>query len=140
HKAKKRAKKNGLRQKMLQAEVFFGGWRSGLAWQWRPDDASVFIELHAQREAHLHQYIFDFVERFAAEVLGLEHFVFALLHEFANGLYIRVLQAVVGAHGKLELFNGTVQMFEARIVGHFDGSFNDIGRLVEIDEGAHVML
>src|SRR5712692_760387 len=70
--------------KRLQAQVLFGGGRSGLAWQWRPDDASVFIELHAQREAHLHQYILDLVERFAAEVLGLKHFVFALLHQFAN--------------------------------------------------------
>jgi len=42
---------------------------------------------------------------------------FALLDELADGLDIGVLQAVVGAHGKLELLDGAVEMFEARIVG-----------------------
>ncbi len=31
-------------------------------------------------------------------------------------------------------------MFEARIVGHFDGSFDHVGRLFEVDEDAHVVL
>ena len=100
----------------------------------------MFIELHAQREAHLHQYILDLVERFAAEVFGLEHFVFALLNQFANGLDVRVLQAVVGAHGKLELFDGAVKMFKARIVGHLHRSFDDVSRFLEVDEDAHVVL
>src|SRR5882724_1800182 len=124
----------------LQTQVLFGGWRSGLAWKWRPDDAAVLVKLHTQREAHLHQYIFDFVERLAAEVLGLEHFVFAFLHEFANGLDVRILQAVVGTDRKLELFDGTIKMFKTWIVREFGRRFDDIGRLFEVDEDAHVIL
>src|SRR5277367_4881965 len=97
---------------ILQSGVFFRRRRRGLAGKRRPDDASVFIELHAQREAHLHQYIFDLVERFPAEVLGLQHFVLALFHEFADGLDVGVLQAVVGAHGKFQLFDVVHRLFK----------------------------
>src|SRR5262249_31584882 len=82
----------------LQAEVFFGGWRCGLARKRRPNDAAVLIELHAQREAHLDQNFLDLVEGLAAKIFRLKHFVFALLHQLANGLNVRVLEAVVGAY------------------------------------------
>src|SRR5215470_14840321 len=72
--------------KLLQAEVFFGGWRCRLARKRRPDDAAVLIELHAQCEAHLYENFLDLIEGLAAKVFGLEHFIFALLHQFANGL------------------------------------------------------
>src|SRR2546422_8204309 len=49
----------------------------------------------------------NLVEGLAAEVLGLEHFGFGLLYQLADGLDIRVLQAVVTAHGKFEFLNGT---------------------------------
>src|SRR6267154_4312711 len=124
----------------LKADVLFRCRRGSLAWERRPDDAAVLIELHAQREAHLHQYILDLVERFAAEVLGLQHFVFALLDELADGLDVGVLQAVVGAHGQLEFLDGAVQMLEARIVGDVLRSFDRVHRLFEIDEDAHVVL
>src|SRR5439155_3810450 len=124
----------------LQAEVFFGGWSSGLAGERRPDDAAVLIELHTQGQAHLDEDFLDLVEGLAAKVFGLEHFVFALLHQLANGLNVRVLEAVVGADGKFEFFDGTVQMFEARIVGVFRGSFDNVGGLLEVDEDAHVVL
>src|ERR1700674_1922094 len=124
----------------LQAEILFRWRRRGLAWERRPDDAAVLVELHAQREAHLHQYIFDLIERLAAEVFGLQHFVFALLDELANGLDVRVLQAVIGAHGKLELFDGAVKVLEARIVGDILRGFDGIHGLFEIDEDAHVIL
>src|SRR5271156_2241654 len=123
----------------LQAGVFFCWRRRGLAWERRPDDASVFIELHAQREAHLHQYIFDLVERFAAEVFGLQHFVLALLHEFADGLDVGVLQAVVGADGKFEFFDRAVEVFEARIVNGVLQDFDVVHRLFKVDEDAHVV-
>src|SRR6266436_4633633 len=100
----------------------------------------MLVELHAQREAHLHQYILDLVERLAAKVLGLQHFVLALLHEFADGLDVGVLQAVVGAHGKFELLDGTVQMLEARIVGGVLRRFDGLHRLFKVDEDAHVVL
>src|SRR5438132_13051120 len=112
-----------------KADVLFRRWRSSLAWERRPDDAAVLVELHAQREAHLHQYIFDFVERLAAEVLGLQHFVFALLYKLADGLDVRVLQAIVGAHGKLKLLNRTVQMLESRVVGDVLRRFHGLDRL-----------
>ena len=56
------------------------------------------------------QNFLDFVQRLAAEILGLQHFGFGLLDQFADGLNIRVLQAVVAANGKLELFDRTVQV------------------------------
>src|ERR1700676_1342294 len=124
----------------LQPDVLFRRRRRGLARQRRPDNAAVLVELHAQREAHLHQYIFDLVQGLAAEVLGLEHFVFALLHQFANGLDIRVLQAVVRAHGKLEFLDGAVQMLEARIVHDVRRRLDGVHRLFKVDEDAHVVL
>src|SRR6266436_4421990 len=124
----------------LKADVLFRCRRGSLAWERRPDDAAVLVELHSQREAHLHQYILDLVERLAAEVLGLQHFVFALLDELADGLDVRVLQAIVGAHGKLELLDGAIQMLEARIVGDVLRRFDGLDRLFEVDEDAHVIL
>src|SRR5277367_2400674 len=129
--------RTNLQKPGLQAGVFFCWRRRGLAGERRPDDAAVLIELHAQREAHLHQYIFDLVERFAAEVFGLQHFVLALLHEFADGLDVGVLQAIVGADGEFQLFHRTVQVLEARVVGDFLRELGHFGGLFEIDEDAH---
>src|SRR5262245_44241615 len=70
----------------LQSNRFVAAGRRGLTWKRRPDDAAVLVELHAQAEAHLHQYVLDLVERLATEVLGLQHFVLALLHELTDGL------------------------------------------------------
>src|SRR6267378_1470793 len=123
----------------LQADGFVRGWRGGLARQRRPDDAAVLVELHAQTEAHLHQYILDLVERLPTEVLGLQHFVFALLDEFADGLDVGVLQAVVRAHGKFKLLDGTVQMLEARIMRNILRRFNGLHWLFKVDEDAHVV-
>src|SRR5256886_16137230 len=100
----------------LKADVLFRCRCGRLARQRRPDDTAVLVEFHSQREAHLHQYIFDLVERLAAEVLSLQHFVFALLDELTDGLDVRILQAIVRAHGKLELLDRTVQMLQAWIV------------------------
>src|SRR5207253_1548209 len=91
-------------------------------------------------KAHLGENFLDLVEGLAAEVLGLEHFVFALLHELANRLDIGVLQAVVRAHGELELLDGAVQMLEARVVRSVLRSFDGFHGLLEVDEDAHVIL
>src|ERR1700722_13451339 len=64
---------------------------------------AVLVDLHTQAQTHRGKYLLDFVQRLAAEVLGLDHFRFGLLHQFANRLNVRVLQAVVAAHRKLEL-------------------------------------
>src|SRR6516165_7178730 len=100
----------------LQSNRFVAAGRRGLTRKRRPDDAAVLVELHAQAETHLHQYVLDLVERLAAEVLGLQHFVLALLHELADGLDISVLQAVIASYGKLQLLDRAIQVFEPRIV------------------------
>src|SRR2546430_17290772 len=97
----------------LKADVLFRCRCGGLAWQRRPDDAAVLVEFHSQREAHLHQYIFDLVERLAAEVFSLQHFVFALLDELTDGLDVRFFQAMLRADGKLEFLEGPVKMLQA---------------------------
>src|SRR5205814_1176886 len=61
------------------------------------------VELHAQGEPHLRQDLLDLLQRLAAEVLGLEHAGFRLLHQVADGLDVGVLQAVGGAQRSLEL-------------------------------------
>src|SRR2546430_7703892 len=124
----------------LKADVLFRCRCGRLARQRRPDDTAVLVELHAQREPHLHQYIFDLVERLAAEVFSLQHFVLALLDELTDGLDVRVLQAIVRAHGKLEFLDGAIQMLEARIVGDVLRRFDGLDRLFEVDEDAHVVL
>src|SRR5262249_22524202 len=73
-------------------------------WQlagWSGNGVALLIDLHAQREAHRGKDFLDLVERLAAEVLGLEHLRFRLLHQLADGLDVGILQAVVTAHGKL---------------------------------------
>src|SRR4030088_1852920 len=72
---------------------------------------AMLVDLHAQAQAHRRKNLLDLIQRLASEVLGLEHFGFSLLHEFTDGLNVRVLQAVVAAHGKLKLFHRTVQIF-----------------------------
>ena len=83
----------------------------------------------------------DLVQRLAAEVLGLQHFGFGLLHQLADGLDIRVLQAVVAAHRKLKLFDGAVQILVLdlglAIVGRRRAGL-DI--FLEVDEDVHVVL
>src|SRR5580693_4754312 len=66
------------------------------------------VQPHAQAEAHGCQDLLDLVERLAAEVLGLEHLPFSLLHELANRPDVRVLQTVVGPDGELELLDALV--------------------------------
>src|SRR5512140_1571704 len=42
------------------------------------------FQLHAQRQSHAGEDLFDFLERLATEVLGLEHVGLGLLHELAD--------------------------------------------------------
>src|SRR5262245_15990933 len=75
------------------------------------NSVTLFVDPHAQREAHGGQDFLDLIQRLAAEILGLQHFGFGLLHQLADGLDVRVLEAVVAAHGKLQLFHRTIQVF-----------------------------
>src|SRR5438105_9546941 len=61
------------------------------------------LQLHAQGETHFGEYLLDFLQGFPAEVLGLEHLGFGLLHQVTDGLDVGVLQAVGGADRELEL-------------------------------------
>src|SRR5581483_10889123 len=66
---------------------------------------AVLVDLHAETQTHRLQNLLDLVQRLAAEILGLQHFGFGLLHELANSLDIRILQAVVAAHRELEFLD-----------------------------------
>src|SRR4051812_27929381 len=62
--------------------------RSRLRTGRRSDRVAVLVDLHAEAQPHRGQDFLDLVERLAAEVLGLEHFRFGLLHQFSDGLDI----------------------------------------------------
>src|ERR1017187_7775902 len=53
-----------------------------------------FIHLHAQRQTHVRENFLDLVQRFAAEILGPQHFLLRLLDELADGLDVGIFQAV----------------------------------------------
>ena len=72
------------------------------------------VEAHAEAQAHRRQDVLDLVERLAAEVLGLQHLAFGLLHELANRPDVRVLEAVVRAHRQLELLDALVEVLVDR--------------------------
>src|SRR5258708_795617 len=125
----------------LQPDRIFGcRRRRRLARQRRPDNPAVLVELHAEAQTHFYENVLDLVERLPAEVLGLQHFVFALLHELADSLNIRVLEAVVRAHGEVKLLHRAVQVLKARIVRGFDRQLRHFRRLLEVDEDTHVVL
>src|SRR3569833_501088 len=98
------------------------------------------IGLHAEAEAHAVEDFLDFVERFASEVLRAQQLGFGFLHQLVDRLDAGVLQAVVRADGKLELFDRAVELFAdaiAAALGHF---FHLIGQFFEVDEDRHVIL
>ncbi len=49
------------------------------------------IDLHTEVETHFAQNLTDFIQRFSAEVFGLKHFAFSLLHQFAYKIDILVI-------------------------------------------------
>ena len=107
------------------------------------DQAEDFgVEGHAQGQAHLDEFLLDLVEGFLAEVAVLEHFVFALLREFADGGDVGVVQAVGGADAQLDLVDGDGEFLGEFFAGRVDGlfgvlEFDDV--LVEVDEDVEVV-
>src|SRR5581483_9698831 len=101
---------------------------------------AVFVNFHPQRQPHGRQDLLDLVQRLAAEVLGLQHLVLSLLDEFADGLDIGVIQAVVAAHGELKLLDGAIEVLVAdfRLALLFSG--RRLQLLLEVDEDIHVVL
>src|SRR5881275_2613839 len=60
---------------------------------------------HAEGQPEAGQHVLDLVERFTAEVLRREHLPLGALHEIAERADVRVLEAVRGADGEVELLD-----------------------------------
>src|SRR5688500_12784847 len=75
---------------------------------------SRLIEPHSEAQPHAVQDLLDLVQRLAAEVLGLEHLGLGLLHQLANRADVRVLEAVVGPDGQLQLLDALVEILVER--------------------------
>ena len=69
------------------------------------------VDLHAEVKPHAQKHTLNFVQRFAAEILGLEHLGFSTLHQFTHKADIGAAQAVGGTNGKLKIVNAFEQMF-----------------------------
>src|SRR5882672_1558771 len=59
---------------------------------------SLLVKFHSKVQAHAVEYLFDFIERLLAEVLGSQHLAFATLHQVANRANVSILQTVVRTH------------------------------------------
>src|SRR6266404_8706234 len=101
---------------------------------------TVLVDLHTEAQPHRGQDFFDLVQRLASEVLGLQHFGFGLLNQFADGLNVRVLQAVVAADGKLKFLDRTVQIFVLNLRLAFFAGRRSFDFFLEVDEDIHVIL
>src|SRR5579859_4332239 len=70
---------------------------------------SRLADLHAERQAHVLQTIFDLVEGLLAEVLDREQLLVAAPHELADRADARDLQAVGGAARQLDHLDRLVE-------------------------------
>src|SRR3989441_226203 len=102
------------------------------------------VELHAEGGAHPAQDLLDLVQRLAAEVLGLEHLGLGLLHELPDGPDVGVLEAVVGADGKLHLVHALAELLRPGLAVLLGDLRHRTLRLVlillEVDEDREVVL
>src|SRR5581483_4274921 len=103
------------------------------------DSVPVLVDLHSQAQPHGTENFFDLVQRLPSEVFRLQHFGFGLLDQLANRLNVCILQAVVAAHRKLQLFDRTVQIFvlDLGLAVFRGGAGLDI--FFEVDEDIHVV-
>src|SRR4051812_24234190 len=93
------------------------------------------VESHAESQAHRRQDLLDLVQRLAAEVLGLQHLAFGLLHELPDRPDIGVLEAVVRADRQLQLLDALVEVLVDRRTRRFAAAVERlIAGLVEADE------
>src|SRR6267378_2612876 len=100
---------------------------------------AVLVDLHAERQAHLSEDLFDLIQGLAAEVLGLEHLGFGLLDELADGGDVGVLEAVVAANGELELFDRAVEVLVAQGRTVVAAVVTGFHLLFKVDEDGHVV-
>ena len=101
---------------------------------------AVLVDLHAQDRPICARISLISFRLLAAEVLGLEHFGFGLLHQFADGLNVGVLEAVVAADRELQLFYRAVEVFVAEQRASFFATCVGFDLLFEVDEDLHVVL
>src|SRR5580658_4416966 len=120
--------------------VAVSGRGKNLVRGWAGYCVALLVDLHSQTQSHGAQNFFDFVQRLAAEVFGLEHFGFSLLHQFADRLNVCILQAVVAAHGKLEFLDRTIKILVLDLGLAFFGRSRSLDILFEVDEDIHVVL
>jgi hypothetical protein len=100
------------------------------------------LKIHAERQAERGQLVFDFVERFLAEVAILEHFLLALHRQLADGGDVRVVQAVRRADAQFDFVDAHVeQLLHLRLlVVLLVGGFLEFNRvLVVTDKHVEVM-
>src|SRR5580700_8929990 len=98
------------------------------------------VDLHAQGEAHVGQDLLDLLQALAAEVLRLEHVLLGALHQLANELDVRVLQAVRATDAELELVDAAEQVLVERLLfGTRRGVLRLLG-LFEVDEDRELLL
>ena len=99
------------------------------------------LELHAERQAHLGQDLLDLLQRLAAEVLGLQHLGLGALDQVADGLDVRLLQAV-GASARDSSSSSTERKrFSLSFASSFGASTDDrLLGLVEVDEDRELLL
>jgi hypothetical protein len=71
----------------------------------------VFGEIHTEGQAFVGEEFFDFDEGFFTEVAELEQFVGFVLDEFCEGIDFSCFEAVVGANGEVEIFEGGFEQF-----------------------------
>src|SRR5437773_9926629 len=74
---------------------------------------TLLVKLHPKVEAHAAQNVANLAQRLFAEVLGGQHFALRPLHQIANGLDARVLQAIIGADRKLQFVNRSIELIVA---------------------------
>jgi len=67
------------------------------------------IELHAQGKPQPRQFLFNLVERFLPEIPVLEHFLFGLHGQLADGRDVGVVQTVGRAHAKFNLVDTHIE-------------------------------
>src|SRR3954447_3657442 len=76
-------------------------------------DMTALLPLAAQRQAALVELLDDLVQRLLAEVGDGEQVVLGALHELADGVDLRPLQAVAGPLGQVEVLDGQVEVGRA---------------------------
>src|SRR5271156_6202505 len=100
---------------------------------------SVLVDLHTQAQAHRGKDLLDFVQRLASEVFRLQHFGFGFLHQLADRLNVRVLQAVIATNGKFELLDRTVEVLVLNFRPALFARGRGLDLFFEVDEDVHVI-